>query len=131
MIGLLRSISRSASRANMSTFIGRNRSQSSITLASAPSLKFSRASTSSSVGVLAPTNRSEPLGSRTKTPSTAVAPEAPAANKPKALSAARGDWRHLRCLTIPHLARTSRDLIWRAMTYLGAFCATLKQSESF
>ena len=32
-------------------------------------------------------------------------PEAPAANKPKALSAASGDWGHLRCHTIPHLAR--------------------------
>ncbi len=28
----------------------------------------------------------------------------PAANKPKALSAASGDWGHLRCHTIPHLA---------------------------
>jgi hypothetical protein len=35
-------------------------------------------------------------------------PEAPAANKPKALSAASGDWGHLRCHTIPHLARYMR-----------------------
>ena len=40
--------------------------------------------------------------------------EAPAANKPKALSAASGDWGHLRCLTIPHLAPYK----------LGSFTAT-------